>query len=381
MQPDKTSNCLDLAAFTAKLDAAGARWSQRKQQLEDQLTRMPVALFGYGGKGRSLAHHIRRHASAEIAIFDSAPDKRALAAEAGFKTIDSLEDLVQGPWLSILGACQAQIQQKHSISNPHMFFQEAACLFGAPHFAHCASDFGRYVAAHVTDLYAVYQALHGASRERFLHVLCFRLSSDPIDLTTTRAPSTEMWLDIPNRYRRRPYQTVLDVGAYDGDTLVEFSLRFAPERGIAVEANHDLFDAIRSAGERYAQGIKVIPMAAWSRNTRLKFEEVRFGMIQVTESPEGMLEAAPIDAAVTERVDFLKMDIEGAEAEALTGCEELLRRWLPDLAIAAYHRPEDIVSIWRQINAFGYSSQDFSFHFGHYSDCLDDSILYVCKAV
>jgi hypothetical protein len=223
---------------------------------------MPVALFGYGVKGRSLAHHIRRHVSAEIAIFDSAPDKRVLAAEAGFKTIESFEDLVQGPWLTILGACQSQKQQKHSISNPHMFFQEAACLIGAPHLAHFASDFGSYVAAHITDLYAVYQALHGASRERFLHVLCFRLSSDPIDLTTTRAPSTEMWVDIPSRSRSRPYQTVLDVGSYDGDTLLEFSLRFASERGIAVESNHDLFDAIRSVGERYAQGIKVIHTAA-----------------------------------------------------------------------------------------------------------------------
>lgn len=379
MNTDDTTNALDLAAFTVSLDAARERGARRILALQDLVARKPLALFGYGGKGQFLAQHIRQHVRADIAVYDSASEKRALAAERGFRTIDSVEELTQGPWATILGACLAQAEQRRSIPKDHLYFQEAACLFDAPHLAHLARDFGAYVADEGPALHSVYLSLHPTSRARFLDVLRFRLSSDPTDLAATRASNTEMWLDIPTQHRRRPYQAVLDVGAFDGDTLRHFRQRFASERGIAVEANTQLFDAIRGVAQSYPLGIEIAPMAAWSRRTRLKFEEVRFGMIQVTESPEGTLEAAPIDTAVTERVDFVKMDIEGAEAEALAGSDALLRRWQPDLAIAAYHRPDDLVSLQRQVARFGYGAPGFALHFGHYSDCLDDSIFYVCR--
>ncbi|MDD4871215.1 MAG: FkbM family methyltransferase [Kiritimatiellae bacterium] len=45
------------------------------------------------------------------------------------------------------------------------------------------------------------------------------------------------------------------------------------------------------------------------------------------------------------RLDFIKMDIEGAEESALRGAECTIRKWRPSLAIAAYHKAEDILKI------------------------------------
>ncbi len=52
-----------------------------------------------------------------------------------------------------------------------------------------------------------------------------------------------------------------------------------------------------------------------------------------------------------EGVDFIKMDLEGAEAEAIRGSEETIRRFRPGIIAAAYHRCEDLFAIPAQILA------------------------------
>jgi FkbM family methyltransferase len=53
-----------------------------------------------------------------------------------------------------------------------------------------------------------------------------------------------------------------------------------------------------------------------------------------------------IDAMVArgalDRVDFIKMDVEGAELEILKGAAHTLRTQQPRLALATYHRPDDL---------------------------------------
>jgi hypothetical protein len=52
-----------------------------------------------------------------------------------------------------------------------------------------------------------------------------------------------------------------------------------------------------------------------------------------------------IDRIVAElglpRVDFIKMDIEGAEANALNGARETILKYKPRMAITTEHKPED----------------------------------------
>ena len=45
------------------------------------------------------------------------------------------------------------------------------------------------------------------------------------------------------------------------------------------------------------------------------------------------------------RVTFIKMNIEGAELDALRGSSTVIERWGPTLAISAYHRPSDLWQI------------------------------------
>ena len=42
---------------------------------------------------------------------------------------------------------------------------------------------------------------------------------------------------------------------------------------------------------------------------------------------------------------YIKMNIEGAEIDALKGAAGSIARWTPKLAIAVYHRPSDLWQI------------------------------------
>jgi hypothetical protein len=45
------------------------------------------------------------------------------------------------------------------------------------------------------------------------------------------------------------------------------------------------------------------------------------------------------------RLDYVKFDIEGAERDALSGTWSLIERDRPSIALAIYHRPEDIFDL------------------------------------
>jgi hypothetical protein len=51
-----------------------------------------------------------------------------------------------------------------------------------------------------------------------------------------------------------------------------------------------------------------------------------------------------------EKITFIKMDIEGAEIDALIGAKETILRWKPKLAISIYHSNEDMVRIAEYIH-------------------------------
>ena len=77
------------------------------------------------------------------------------------------------------------------------------------------------------------------------------------------------------------------------------------------------------------------------------------------------------------RVDFIKLDVEGSELPALQGGASSLKRWRPKLAISLYHRPEDFFSIplWLESLDCGYR-----FFLDHYSIHQEETVLYAKAA-
>ena len=57
------------------------------------------------------------------------------------------------------------------------------------------------------------------------------------------------------------------------------------------------------------------------------------------------------DIAGNEPIDFIKLDVEGAEERALRGGEGVILRDEPNLALSLYHRTDDIMDLVERAHA------------------------------
>jgi FkbM family methyltransferase len=74
------------------------------------------------------------------------------------------------------------------------------------------------------------------------------------------------------------------------------------------------------------------------------FVENGGGSMIVEYETDVRIETVKLDD-VLDHVDFIKMDIEGYELEALKGAKKLIQKCKPKLAICLYHKPQDIYEI------------------------------------
>ena len=61
------------------------------------------------------------------------------------------------------------------------------------------------------------------------------------------------------------------------------------------------------------------------------------------------IEVVSLDDDLMEKVTLIKMDIEGAEQAALSGCRRHIKEEMPKLLISVYHNNEDIWKIPRMV--------------------------------
>jgi FkbM family methyltransferase len=73
------------------------------------------------------------------------------------------------------------------------------------------------------------------------------------------------------------------------------------------------------------------------------------------------------------RIDFIKMDIEGAELEALKGSEAVLRRFRPKLAITVYHDFKDFWEIPKFLDRLGLG---YRFYLRHFTIHAEETVLF-----
>lgn len=176
------------------------------------------------------------------------------------------------------------------------------------------------------------------------------------------------------------YEFFVDAGSLNLGTSLEFIER-AKNAGtktakvVAFEPNREAFaDCNRIAGMHNEEDITIYNAGLWSRDTRLHFIEGSTGDSRVSdEETELSIDVMALDLHVKEPVTFIKMDIEGAEMEALKGCANIIKKDKPKLAICIYHKQEDLIDIPLYVKEL---VPEYKLYVRHYSNCNSETVLY-----
>jgi FkbM family methyltransferase len=177
----------------------------------------------------------------------------------------------------------------------------------------------------------------------------------------------------------KPSDVVIDAGGCWGDTALYFAA--AGARVFCFEcipSNIRIIEDNLSMNSDLAAEVSVVQKALWdSSGEILSFADAGPGSRPASRGSGVEVESCALDDFVSanriERVDLVKMDIEGAEPRALAGAEGTIRRDRPQLAISLYHDVEHFASIpgWIADLNLGYR-----FYLDHFTIHAEETVLF-----
>jgi FkbM family methyltransferase len=149
----------------------------------------------------------------------------------------------------------------------------------------------------------------------------------------------------------RSGDAVLDCGAHVG-VFTRKALKAGARKVVAIEPFPITLECLRRniAEERFRDCVVIYPKGVWNKDDFLAISDGAVGSCSFVKGQHSspkiiQLPLTTIDKVAAElaldRVDFIKIHVEGAEARALEGAKEVLSRCRPRLAVAAYHNRED----------------------------------------
>ena len=214
------------------------------------------------------------------------------------------------------------------------------------------------------------------SKRMFYSLIAFRKTSDPTLLTVS--DFDDYWHPI---VQPAPGDGIIDAGAWIGDTCLFFAQKLNGNCSICsfepdASNYHTLYDNIYKANLEAV--IKPIKFGLWQTNTCLNFSDsgTKTDQFRIDESGDKKIEVVSLDEFVKAnviKVDLIKMDIEGAEYEALLGSKSILKKVAPKLQICIYHKPDDL---WRIPLLIKQINPEYKFYLGVHKQHFIDTVLY-----
>jgi FkbM family methyltransferase len=343
----------------------------------------PIVLFGAGALGRWTLARLRRAGVEPGAFADNDPNLWGKSVE-GLQVMSAVEAAHafgrDVPFVVTVYTGAKVRAQLRGLGLRAFPFPVLALRFPDALLPHNCVDRPSKMVGHVA---AIREGMalwaDEASRREYLAQVRYRLTFGE-DMPPSLPPSETYFpedLVVPS-----PDEVFVDCGAYDGDSVHEFLRRRGDRfaKIIALEPDPQniarLHASLSHAPESLRRRIRAIPVAAGARRGMAQFDATGTVGSSVGSAGSIDVEVAPLDEALSGTAPtYLKMDIEGAEPDAIAGAHQLLARDEPVLAVCLYHRQEDLWQIPLQIRAI--NSRYHLFLRRYSDDCWEQ----VCYAI
>ncbi len=184
------------------------------------------------------------------------------------------------------------------------------------------------------------------SRREFAGQIAWRCTLDDAALPQHRA-ACDTYFD-PELIRLGEDESVIDCGAFDGDTLRIFLARCDGRfrRFYALEPDPDnraaLNGYLSALPADMPARITVLPHAVGDHDGTVRFSSGCGPASRLGVETDFAVSCRRLDGVIDGPVSFIKMDVEGAELSALAGAATLLIRHRPIVAVTAYHHSEHL---------------------------------------
>lgn len=177
----------------------------------------------------------------------------------------------------------------------------------------------------------------------------------------------------------------IDCGAYDGDSYISFAKNYKDITGNDFSGKVTLYEPDKNNYERLTENMnkyKMVSSKCVNKGIWKKKDTLMFYTGDTTSScfDDGGSVAIDVDCIDdlhrNEKVDFIKMDIEGSELMALQGGKTVIENNKPALAVCVYHKREDLITIPQYIHKL---NSNYKLYLRAYKRWSQELVLYAVE--
>jgi FkbM family methyltransferase len=308
----------------------------------------PLWIFGAGPFGRDVCQVLRGQGFAVSGFIETAPRQ------------EHVMDLPVKRW-GDLSAADRHAQLLVGIFNRATPLDELEVIARAAGFAdvllpwHIYAQFGqqlgwRYwlsgpdiISAHIDELEQSHAFFTDTQSQACLRDICrFRLGLHTA-YASFRHAERRYFNELTLGAAMPPAVRYVDGGAFNGDTLVELAGMRNIASAYLFEPDQANFSALINNLRASGLAVLSLPLALSDSYQILSFNGGAGEAATISSTGSSHIAAMALDDLLpTQSVDFIKLDVEGAELAALSGASRLIERCRPTLAVSFYHRVQDL---------------------------------------
>ncbi|MCQ2440947.1 MAG: FkbM family methyltransferase [Clostridia bacterium] len=204
-----------------------------------------------------------------------------------------------------------------------------------------------YVRKNEDALKYVYSLLaDDLSKKTFYDTVMYKLSGEIKYLYDCEVSENEPY---ENFLKLGKNETYVDFGAYRGDTVLDFLSRVDNYTHIyAVEPDRKSYNKMCLI-LKDIKNIKLINACASDVCGNISFD-MDGSRASAIKDGGVLIPSVTLDTVSNnQKITLVKMDIEGAEKQAIIGGKQIIRQFKPKMQIACYHRSEDLTDIVQSV--------------------------------